>query len=341
MRLCGSLWGGARLHTASLRSILVRDAVYVPFSDQIFLDRDPGWGIYTSDGHLVAQAAYVRGDDGTLVGQSSVRDVASLDLDEAPFHEMIYGGPLIPHYGHFLLTSLARLWACDGSLPVLLHSSPPVFDHRLPYIGELIAAAGFRPGNCASFTRPTRIRSLRIPEPAFVEQARTSPAYRRSLLELGERFPTTTRFERAQCYLSKHGLTDGVAGFGGEDVVEDAFSRVGFQIVRPETLKVSEQADLFRSSSIIAGTISSAFHSVALTPRTSGLRVAFNYLDVLNSNFPLIDLGVGGRSLYPSMREDVDDADRPNFLTYFQARNPEKLAEAMVSQVLTAASLAR
>lgn len=108
MDRCQDFWGGSLLSTDPLCTRVVEDAIYVPFRPDLFLDRDTGWGIFDANGDLVEEAAYVRGSSQELVGQRKHIDPASLDIVEAPATAMIYAGPVIPHYGHFLLTSLAR-----------------------------------------------------------------------------------------------------------------------------------------------------------------------------------------------------------------------------------------
>ena len=333
MRHCTTLWGDAAFSSAPLRTVVIEDAIYLPFSPTVFLDRDPDWGIYTSDGFLVREAAYLRGERRELVGQSLYNANARASVTDEHVEEMVYGGPIMPHFGHFLISSLARLWAAEPDRPFLFHSSPPVFDHRAPYIQAFVAAAGLTPRNCLSFDKPTRIRRLIVPEPSIVEQASVAAAYSASAAKIGDAFAPTGLFDGQRCYLSKARLTRGIAGLFGEEVIEEAFHKAGFLIVRPELLSIAEQVDLFRSASIIAGTASSSFHAATLVPQSESLRVVFSYSDTLNSNFSLIDYGLQGRSLYLSLKGHVEPTSRPDFLSYYRALNPKRLADEMVATV--------
>jgi hypothetical protein len=331
MNHCQGFWGGSALSSEPLQTRIVEDAIYVPFRSDVFLDRDKEWGIFDANGSLVMEAAYVRGESQDLVGQRLYVDPASLDIVDGPYDTMIYGGPIIPHYGHFLLSSLARVWALDGSAPALFHSHPALFEHGAPYIRDVTAAAVLTPKNACSLTRPTRIKRLVVPQASVIEQCRVSPVYAASVGRIGYTFKDTGRFTATNYYLSKSRLAFGVAGLQDEDVVERAFVRRGFDIVYPETLSIADQVSLFRNATTIAGTVSSAFHTVALTPYATGRRVLFDYNNMPNSNFALLDHGRVGKSDYFSMSESVQVTSRDGFNVWYAARDIQALADAMAS----------
>lgn len=331
MNHCQGFWGGSALSSEPLQIRIVEDAIYVPFRPDVFLDRDNEWGIFDAEGSLVVEAAYVRGESQDLVGQRRYVDPASLDIADGPYGTMIYGGPIIPHYGHFLLSSLARVWAFDGSAPVLFHSHPALFEHGAPYIRDVTAAAGLTPRNACSLTRPTRIKQLVVPQASVIEQCRVSPVYAASVGRIGYTFKDTGRFIAANYYLSKSRLGSGVAGLEDEEMVELAFARRGFEIVHPETLSIADQVSLFRNATTIAGTVSSAFHTMALTPYAGGRRILFDYNTMPNSNFALLDHGRAGQSEYFSMSDSVHVASREGFNVWYAAKDVRELANAMAS----------
>lgn len=85
------------------------DVLYGPVASHAWHD-EPHWGIYDRAGHLVDAAAYHRGPGKTLVGQSRWLDRAASRAGDAPDETYIYGGILIEHFGHFLLSSVSRFW---------------------------------------------------------------------------------------------------------------------------------------------------------------------------------------------------------------------------------------
>jgi hypothetical protein len=70
------------------------DCVYRPFSPGIFLSDDPTWGIYGLDGKLLSAAAYVRGPEMALIGQSAFLTIEQSSIPRVD-EEHIYFGPFI------------------------------------------------------------------------------------------------------------------------------------------------------------------------------------------------------------------------------------------------------
>lgn len=330
MQRCANFWGEHTLRTEPLRTRIVHNAIYMPASTQVFLDRDPHWGIYTESGELVAEAAYERSPHRELVGQSRHLDLRDIDVVDGPFEEMVYAGPIIAHYGHFLLTSLARLWALDGSRPALFHSHPPIFDHNARFILELLAAAGLTRDNSYSFERPTRICRLVVPEASFFEQYYVSRDYSAAVEKIGNAIPETNRFEHRDYYISKARIGSGVASLADEEEIERAFRQEGFEIVYPETLSLPDQISLFRNARTIAGTISSAFHTVVLAPKGRSRQILFDYSDTPNSNFALIEHGIEANVSYYSLSDSVTRHHNDRFIAYYVAKDIESLARKMV-----------
>ena len=326
---CEAVWG-TELALADPTVGVYRDAVYLPFQPHSFLDATRQWGVYGSDGRLIAEAAYRRGSDLALVGQSEALDLAAFDIADAPFATMIYGGPIIAHYGHFILTSLARLWALDGSHPALFHSDPLIHDHRTPFIRLLLDAAGLTPHNSFSFNRPTRIGTLLVPEPALVEQNGISAHYATAMAGLARRIPTgAARWDKV--YISKQKLTSGVARLDGEDYVAQRLADAGFGIVFPEQMSVADQIDLFRKARLVVGTAGSAFHTQAFARRTDGDRIVLSYDPFVSSNFKLLDRAFGGTTHYRSIGQHVTRAEQANFQMAYALRNASYFADELIA----------
>jgi hypothetical protein len=91
-----------------------RNVPYVPFRSWE-LDRDPYWGLYDADGRLIEAASYRRGPLRRLVGQSPDVAIPAAEIESAPDEHYVIAGPLLFHYGHFLLTSFSRLWPGFGA----------------------------------------------------------------------------------------------------------------------------------------------------------------------------------------------------------------------------------
>ncbi|HYZ63359.1 MAG TPA: hypothetical protein VE650_12980, partial [Acetobacteraceae bacterium] len=179
---------GLRLIEADPAIEEYRDALYVPFRDWA-IDSDPDWGLYDSEGQLIRTAAYCRGPERRLVGQSERLTLSRSAFERGPDTPLIYAGPLIFHYGHFLLTTLCRLWPFVDADPKLrfLWISPATLEllAHTPHIGACLAGFGLDPAQFRRFERPTRIPRLTVVAPAFEEEHFAHRAYRRLCLRIG------------------------------------------------------------------------------------------------------------------------------------------------------------
>ena len=143
---------------------------------------------------------------------------------------MVYGGPFLAHYGHFLLSSLSRLWAIDGSLPVLFHSAAPMDGDHADTIQRLRVASGLH-DHCFSLDRPMRIKNLIVPQAALYEQHSVARAYAIALSAVGRNIRCfKVRAPKKVC-LSKSRLHSGVAGLDGEDYIDKKMHMAGFDVV--------------------------------------------------------------------------------------------------------------
>lgn len=326
---CQLLWGANQAReTVSFKTY--EDAIYLPFTAGKFLDHNPHWGLYSSDGHLIPEAAYRRGSDLALVGQSERIDIEPDVIDTAPFDTMVYGGPLLAHYGHFLLTTLARCWALDGSHPVLFHSSPPVQDHEAGFILELLRCAGLE-RRSFSFERPTRLRRVIVPEPALYEQHSIGTHYATAMAAIGRNIPFLPSPAPKKVYLSKSRLNSGVNGLDGEYFIDLKMRQAGFDIVHPESLGLAEQVNIFRRAELIVGTAGSAFHTLALTPHTQARRIVLTLEHFLNTNFLLIDRACGGTSDYFTIKDALSSSESERFAVNHVIKNANHLADRIIA----------
>ena len=326
---CQQVWG-ANQTRETVSSKTYHDAIYLPFTAGLLLDHDPCWGLYTGDGHLIPEAAYRRGDDLHLVGQSERIDIDRAAVDDAPFDTMIYGGPLLEHYGHFLLTTLARCWAIDGSAPVLFHSVPAVQDHAASHVVDLLRCAGLE-NRSFSFDRPTRIRKVVVPEASFCELHSVWTHYATALSAIGRNVAPVESSVPKKVYLSKSRLHSGVNGVDGEAFVDLKMKQAGFAVVHPESLRLAEQVNIFRRAELIAGTAGSAFHTLALVPHTSARRVILTLEPFLNSNFLLLDRVCGGRSEYFTIQNELIRSQSENFSMTHVIKNANRLADRIIA----------
>lgn len=182
--------------------------------------------------------------------------------------QAIYAGPLLPAYGHFLLESLARLWAAP-SFPhhpiVWTVNSAQSCDHLLPWMRESLDLLGIN--NTVRLIREaTLIEQLIVPSPGFEIQYRFGRHHSKFLARLDWR-PIQDR----KLWVSRSGIDPDIRQ--GQKMLEAALAADGWTIIHPETLSLTEQLQEFSSAARIAGEQGSALHSVIFLRPAPGLRL--------------------------------------------------------------------
>ncbi len=341
LRECDHIWGGTRIHDHALAVERHYDVVFMPTQPTVWFEADPGWGVYGADGALIEAAAHRAGPDAQLKGQSArtavdVGAVADRVVDET----LVYGGPINPHYGHFLCSTLARLWwvARDGvaGRRVVFHGAgkPANLFRNRPFIGVILGALGLTPENVVFLKRPTRLDRLVIPRPSFQEQAFASRAYLYVADRVGQALAGDLPEDRAgPIYLTKTGLKEGVGRVIDEAVIEEVLRAGGVEIVRPETLSLGEQIGLFRRHRVVAGTAGSQFHTAVFAPGRSR-NVVLSARPSINSNAVLFDQLRGQATRYLHAGEPAEEVrDVDGFLSQTRFADPRGVAEALLEAV--------
>ena len=122
----------------------------------------PEYKLYNAEvGVLNSNREYVPG-----TGMAEMRFVDLKLPDEIPFvnKTVIWGGLLIPHYGHFLLQSTTRLYYylknCDKSTPIVF----AVFNQELPkYMRDFFDLLNIPPEHLILVDKPTQFKKVICP----------------------------------------------------------------------------------------------------------------------------------------------------------------------------------
>ncbi len=309
------------------------DAVYLPCPTGVRWDSEPSWGVFSGDGTLIDAAAYYRGPGKQLVGQFD-RIPVDAALPYAEVDTMVYAGPIIDHFGHFLLSTLGRFWAHEefGDLPLLGHGAgAPAGWLSHDFAREMLGLLGVNEHSFAAQSGPVRVRRLIIPRPSFEEHNFIHRAYKRVSGRVGDRLLADTPVRRRRVgYLSKSRLQIGVQRFTNEIELETRLAAEDVDIIHPETLSLSRQAALFRDYRVLIGSAGSAFHTSVLSPPNAHL-IQLTPHDTINSNLRMTDHINGNRTTYAKV--DADMSQDPRFLIAFRFRDPDALAAAIMDRV--------
>jgi hypothetical protein len=185
----------------------------------------------------------------------------------------VYLGPLMEHFGHFLLESLSRVWYAlrHPELPVVWSRrvGPGAAGGRAPLTAwqqDILAMIGLT--NPAVFVEaPTRFETLVVPELGNHFQHSFHPELARALGAVPHR-PVPGR----RVWLSRSGLPDRLGNLSMPEV-ERRLGLLGWTILHPEALTIPEQMAHLASAERIAGEQGSAFHNVLFLKDPERLRL--------------------------------------------------------------------
>jgi capsular polysaccharide biosynthesis protein len=231
---------------------LVTDVLACPFEQRGTTARHTG-GLVARDGTLVPHSGYIRRNR-ELIGPPERPDWASADVVT---EEALFGGYVMDHYGHFLLDTLARLWAAldHAELP-LVWLRGTGFSGTQSAILDLVGVSNRH----LFVTQPTRFERMRVPSPGFTIGGGFSARQRDFLGVFRPRGgPSGERI-----WLSRSRLAAAQSRIVEERDIEAALAAAGWRIYHPQEHPILEQLETLATAAEIAGFIGSAFHTLIL-----------------------------------------------------------------------------
>jgi hypothetical protein len=171
----------------------------------------------------------------------------------------IYGGVILPHYGHFLLESLSRYWALKNAsecLPIVWHrrGGPDLS----PWQSEIFNLLRIDTGRFIYVDTLVELANVYVPEPAFMIRRFADPRFFSSLCIAQPKDVVAGK----KVWLSRSQVGEGRGRIANEEEVEAKLLEAGWRIFHPQTFSVVEQIEMLRDAVLIAGFISSAFHTM-------------------------------------------------------------------------------
>lgn len=255
------------------------------------------------------------------------RDIPTLDLPG-----LIWGGAFNPHYGHFLLETLSRLWplvdeerAETNIVFAQTEGRPDAFS--LDFAAEIFSALDIHPQNIHFLSAPVRFPKIRVPVPAAELNHYVLPEFRRLCSVIAERIGASSAPKRnAPAYLSKSRLTSGVARFANEYAFVERLQERGVVIHHPQDLSFLEQVSIWHAHESVGGFLGSATHTAVFAG--PGSSVFINHEPQVVSNQVLIDRVSGREACYVYPENDLI-ALPPNkgFQIDYDLADPKKTAD--------------
>lgn len=239
--------------------------------------KDYAGGLIDSKTHtLIPEAIYLNYRK-TL--SQELPDVNASDLLNANLieitHPVLFGGLFWNNFGHFLLESLARLWAydhvrhLDPYILFYLHWVPPKYLEKQNYAYQ--ALAGFNiPHNRILFTnQPVIIKDILIPAQKYGYEYCKNPDNDFMKFIQSFRYPQTipNGFESTdKLYVSRSKIPDGAGKPIGEKLFDDYLVSNGYTIFHPELYTLYQQLTIYSRAKKIIFCDGGAIHGCILLP---------------------------------------------------------------------------
>ncbi|MEG1553363.1 MAG: glycosyltransferase 61 family protein, partial [Kiritimatiellia bacterium] len=209
-----------------------------------------------------AQGKAVPESGGGLFDSKEISALTQEEMDacEVSDEDVYYLGPYVAQWGHILCDLLlTRLWcALDGEvakkkfiLVQLAHQPPSVMKN----VEGLLSLLGILPEQLQIVTRPTRFRTLYVPEVSAVGGQWWSQTYKCTCDALRD---AVSPAEVKKVFFGRNAFDWASSKERGEEKLQELFKKAGYRVFTPESLTVAQEIALVKGCSsfvALSGTI--------------------------------------------------------------------------------------
>ena len=175
--------------------------------------------------------------------------------------DVVFLGAMSAHYGHFLLESLGRLWFFLSEAHRARYRAVYIGDPGVEPFMAVFRFFGLRPENLLRIDRPTRFRSVVVPQQSMRIQDRFHPLYKQTIDRIQAGVPAAGH---AKVYFSKE-KRNNYRGIG-ERPMEEVFVRNGFQLFYPEQMSMAETISVLKGCRQFAASSGTNAHNALFLP---------------------------------------------------------------------------
>lgn len=220
-------------------------------------------GVTDKDGNFVEESAHRKETiSGEIVGayDFSTKDVPLIHKN------VIYGGILNNHFGHFLVENTGRLWCWlehkEEDLDIVFLNTKKKI---IPQFWTFMSLLGIPKNKIIILDQISQFDSVLVPSQAHILDVSYNPKFITPFQYISSLLPEAPK---KKIYLSRTKLKH-VTSCLGEKQIEKLFADNGFSIVYPEKLPLHKQIEIIKNASVIAGVNGTALHmALFATPET-------------------------------------------------------------------------
>ena len=184
--------------------------------------------------------------------------------------DVIYGGAMIYHFGHFLTETMARMWyviqhpELDCKI-VFLEIKSKVCPTPKPWIYEFFELLGLSKERIVTVEEPTQFRSITVPDQALYFRHSYSSEFLLPYRFIVDRLPS--RETPKKIFLSRS--EEFVSKMCNVGYFDNFYRAHGYEVVYPEKLSLSEQVSIISGAEEIATFLGTTSHwAVVCKPGT-------------------------------------------------------------------------
>ena len=266
---------------------IVENAVVLP-AKQDFSTNPKLWaigGVMDKNNNFVEESAssYLFG------GEYEYNEDYIDNIDE----EVVFFGPFIKHWGHFLCDQMSRLW--------YVINEPEKY--KIVYCGwnwnqgisdisgnylELFELLGIKKEQLINIQKPTRFRKIIIPEFSFIPDKYYSEEFEKLTDIIVKNVKSHIKKCPEKIYLTRQLLNENNGKERGESKIIQYLENKGYRIISPEKLSLSDQIFYLNHAKIICMISGSISHNLMFCKQENEV-VILNKTDMINAYQMVID----------------------------------------------------
>lgn len=243
---------------------VIENAIVVPPAKGLGNQAIQKSGVLRPDGSIVEESI-------TWRGRSRVTIAPEMPAEDELDHlegSHVFMGPLFGHFGHFLVESIARIWALDHIdeeidgicfVPKFQNRPQHVMQTYRPFMNALGVNTAM-----VNLANPTRVDKLYVPQQGFgmFHMIEGAPEYREFIRKHAGHSIAPQGAEKI--YISRSALPPIRGSVIGEQVIEERLKAEGYEIYHPQKHSFQDQIAAYRAAKQIVAIDCSPLHLLAL-----------------------------------------------------------------------------
>jgi len=188
-------------------------------------------------------------------GYWGIRNGYYANVEEEIDEEVIFGGVLFNHFGHFLLDSMSRLWFVRNNL-YAGRKIAFIENGHSTWMDELLELLGISEHDVIIVKNPTRFKKVLVPNESMHHLNFCREDFKHVVNEIIARLPMSKQ-SIEKVYLAKRTNSERVLG---EKVFEEYYRKKGYTVIVPEKLPVCQQIAIVHNAKHIVATMGTLSH---------------------------------------------------------------------------------